>query len=63
MTNPDVRDRDRMAAAQFVLERALGKPVREDELPLNDQIAIDQRERILGAIAPEVRRKLIGGAE
>jgi hypothetical protein len=60
MTNPEVRDRDRIAAAQTILERAIGKPIPENELMLNDQDGIEQRERILKAVPEEVRRRLIG---
>jgi hypothetical protein len=43
-----------------VLERAIGKPIPENELLLNDQTGIEQRERILRAVPEEVRRRLIG---
>jgi hypothetical protein len=55
------RDRDKIAAAEILLTRGLGRPIPESELLLNDQSEVDQRERILGAIPEEVRRRLVGG--
>lgn len=60
VTHPNVRDRDRIAAAQTNLERAIEKPIPENELLRNDQTLVEQPERILRAVPVEVRRRLIG---
>jgi len=56
----EARDRDKIAAAEILLTRGLGRPAAENELVLNDQSGMEQRERILSAIPEEVRRRLIG---
>jgi len=53
------RDRDRIAAAEILLERGIGKTVPENLLH-DDEPELDQRTRILNTLPEQLRRKLLG---
>jgi hypothetical protein len=60
MTNPEARDRDRIAAAQTILERGLGRPLPEDQLEqLDPAVPESNGKRILAGIPEELRRRLL----
>lgn len=54
----NARDRDRIAAAEVILERGLGKPIAEDQLEAMTASTLDDRERIMRAIPEDLRKQL-----